>query len=118
MVHIRSWFKNILSHKSAQEDLLGFKDFVPPTDQQILDDANKLVHFTRGAEYAKWAEEVWAQIITHLDALCDDNLTDAQLHLHRGQLKASLNLLRIAAKAQAAKKELEQRKEQSASTAR
>lgn len=105
---IRNWFKkvpdngllvSILAENRNKETLLGIKPMPLPNPEQIKRDAAKLTNYSQSGDYKIFADEVWARVLTHLDALLDPKTT--ALDYHRGALKEALDLLRLSYQARA-----------------
>lgn len=113
---IKSWFTHkssvaslgdILSHEETKLEMLGMKKVVPPTHDRILQDANKIVNYSSKQDYQVWSQEAWAKVLAHVDALQDAKMSTDQMHFHRGCLRATLDLLRVAHQARLVKEQLE-----------
>lgn len=113
--HVKSLFvrpsftllSDILSNEMNREELLGMRDIVPPTDDQILKDANHIISYSSKTDFAVWSREAWAKVLGHLDMLQSPRATQEEVNFHRAALAASLNLLRIAYQARKVKEHLE-----------
>lgn len=99
--------KAFFSTKEGREELLGMKAVQPPSEKQILEDANKIVSYANSKAYTKWADEAWAKVLSHIDAIQDEKATAQQVDFHRGALRATLDLLRIAGQAEHVKQQLD-----------
>lgn len=120
---IKNWLKptpsilaEVLSTEATREEMLGMRMVTPPSQAQILDDANRIVNYSSKTDYRVWSREAWAKALSHMDALQNPKATTDEIHFHRGALNATLNLLRISHQARAVKTQLES--EETASSAR
>lgn len=97
----------LLADPKVREDLLGVGVAQLPAPQQILEDASKILRYSQSQDYRMFQKEVWARVLSHLDAIQNDKSTADQVNFHRGALKASLDILRIAAQARVTRDMLE-----------
>lgn len=86
----------ILAEVPNREDLLGMKAPVIPTPDGIRVDAAKILKYTDSDGYKKFAEEAWARVIQGLDKVLDSRTSTESLHFYRGEVNATLNLLRLS----------------------
>lgn len=113
-----SVLSDILRSPSAREELLGMQSVVPPSQDQILHDANKIVSYSSKQDYQVWATEAWAKALSHLDSIQNPKATMDEVNFHRGALSATLNLLRVSEQARSIKTQLEQDEKPFVSSAR
>lgn len=102
----------LLQYPRNKEDLLGVQELELPTPDKILSDANRIVSYGRSPEYATFAKEAWARVLSHLDVIMDDKASMEKVNFHRAALKSTLDLLRLSYQAKVTKDTLE--KEQAA----
>lgn len=105
----------ILSTEASREELLGMQAVTPPTQERILDDANRIVSYSTKADYRVWSKEAWNKVISHIDALQKPTSSMEEMCFHRGALKATLDLLRVSSQARVLKEQLEKEIEDVAS---
>lgn len=108
----------ILSTETSREELLGMQSVEPPTQERILEDANRIVSYSSKQDYRVWSKEAWAKALSHLDAIQNPKATTDEVNFHRGALTATLNLLRISSQARAVKDDLERDMNKNVSSAR
>lgn len=98
-----SFLSDLLKDPALKEDLLGTKAVAMPSPQKIQADASRLVRHSTTEEYRVFAQEAWARVLVHLDAMMDERNTQDRIQFHRGALKATLDLLRLSHQARATK---------------
>jgi hypothetical protein len=117
---IRDWFTSpkqdtgladLLGNGALRDDLIGMSKITPPSPDQILTDANKILSYASQSDYKVWAKEVWAHIITHLDVIQDPKASMDEVNFHRGALRQALDLLRVSYRARLLKEQLEAEQE-------
>lgn len=104
----------ILADGSNREEMLGMKAPIIPTPEGIKIDAAKILKYTDGDGYKKFAEEAWSQVIQGIDKILDSRTSKDQRDFYCGEVNATLNLLRLSYKAKYVIEE--QAKEQEASS--
>ena len=117
---IRSWvngspkdtLSEILSDKSNRETLLGVLNAAPPTKEQIERDAARVVNYSNTTDYSIFAKEAWSEVLKSIDKLMSDKLSQNDVDFYRGQLSATINLLRISYLARNAKEKLEKERKE------
>jgi hypothetical protein len=97
----------LLSDPKVREDLLGVGVSELPVASRIIEDAKSVLRFASSQDYRLFSKEVWARCIASLDVILDDRTSLEKLHFHRGSLRNSLDLLRVAAQARITKEVLE-----------
>jgi hypothetical protein len=104
--------KFLLSNDSIRQDFLGFGRAVPPSDEQVVSDVNKVLRYTSESDYQIWAKEAWSHVMACIDLLASSEVpcgpggfkrpvTQNEIDFHRGRLKQTLTLLSISYKAKA-----------------
>lgn len=103
----------ILAQVPNREDMLGMKAPIIPTPDGIRVDAAKILKYTDSDGYKKFAEESWARVIQGIDRILDPSTSTESLHFYRGEVNATLNLLRLSHVAKDAVKQFDQEHEAS-----
>lgn len=116
-----SWFKpkpdyskqlaDILGQLGNREDLLGVKQPLIPTPDDIRKDAAKLYRYSQSGDYKRFADEVWSRVISDLDTIMDSKATQEQVSYCRGAVKRSLDILRLSYQARQVMDTLDQEKQ-------
>lgn len=91
---------SILAQPANRESLLGTQPPNIPSPEGIRQDAANILKYTTGKGYKKFAEEAWSQIISGIDKILDPRTSRDQRDFYCGEVNATLNLLRMSAKAQ------------------
>ena len=88
--------RDILASADNKETLLGMKDVQIPEPRQIKEDAARLVKYSKSEDYKRFADVAWSHVLTHIDVLTDEAASADRVQMHRGALKATLDLLRLS----------------------
>ncbi len=94
-----SLISSILASSPNREDMLGMKAPIIPTPEGIRVDASKILKYTDSDGYKKFAEEAWGQVIQGLDKILDSRSSTEAVNFYRGEVNATLNLLRLSYRA-------------------
>lgn len=108
---------SLLFSKERRQMILGVGPVVQPSKDKIAVDAAKLVRYSRSEDYKMFEEETWARALDHLDKILDDKTRPEQIEFHRGSLKATLDLLRLAYQARETQVALEKEQAEAVSLA-
>jgi hypothetical protein len=91
--------KDILASTGNRETLLGVKNVLPPTEDQITRDAGRVLQYSRSQDYAVFAQEAWAEILMSLDKISSSKASDREIDFYRGRFVAFCDVLRISHRA-------------------
>lgn len=107
----------LLADSRNVESLLGVREVVMPSQDDMHRDASRLVGYSRSEDYKIFADEAWSRVLTHLDVMMDKKASKEHVDYHRGACKEALDLLRLSYQARAVLK-AEAEREQSVTTGR
>lgn len=93
----------ILARQENKESLLGVKFEVPPTQERVRRDVDRVLRYSQSGDYEIWAKEAWSSVLESIDKLIDQNTTETQVDFHRGALAQTMKLLQVSYKARMAK---------------
>ncbi len=86
----------ILKGEGNQAMLLGAQRIVVDREKESERDAVRVLAYSKSADYAVWAGEVWRSACSCISILTKNNLPDNEAAFYRGMLAQALDDLKIS----------------------